>query len=242
MGTKSSNHRRATTGGLRAVLAVTVLALSGGTAAANDRSFYSSLGGMYVVTSDSALSVKLTNADGSYLGHSIRDLEMDPSFGLLAAFGYGADVGPRGEIEIGYRQADFDKVSKGKLRRPGRDDAPLEEGKYKGELRTWSLMANGVYAFEAGKLRPYFGLGFGLARHESRVPAQTFRGSPVQRSSSSDRVFAYQGMAGIGYAISETIEVRGGYRYFWTQDGFFNDRTHATYGSHNFEAGVRFRF
>lgn len=242
MGTKSSNHRRAATGGLRAALAATVLALSGGTAAANDRSFYSSLGGMYVVTSDSALSVKLTNADGSYLGRSIRDLEMDPSFGLLAAFGYGADVGPRGEIEIGYRRADFDKVSKGKLRRPGRDDAPLEEGKYKGELRTWSLMANGVYAFEAGKLRPYFGFGFGLARHESRVPAQTFRGSPVQRSSSSDRVLAYQGMAGIGYAISETIEVRGGYRYFWTQDGFFNDRTHATYGSHNFEAGVRFRF
>ena len=27
-------------------------------------------------------------------------------------------------------------------------------------------MANGIHAFEAGTLRPYFGLGLGLARHK----------------------------------------------------------------------------
>ena len=208
MGAKR-NHQHAAAGGLSSVL-VTALALFGGPAAADEHtgamSYYGSVSGIYVSPRDSKVST------GSVSG----DVDMDAGFGLLAAMGYGADIGLRGEIELGYRGSDFDKLN-------GRA--------FEGDVRTWSLMANGIYAFEAGTVRPYFGIGLGLARHKVSS----------SRASDSDTVFAYQGMAGVAYPLSETLELRGGYRYFATADADF-DGLDASYGSHNFEAGVWFRF
>ena len=48
-------------------------------------------------------------------------------------------------------------------------------------------------------------------------------------------------MAGVRYSLSETLELRFGYRYFATQDGEYNAAT-ASYASHNIDAGLRFRF
>lgn len=57
-------------------------------------------------------------------------------------------------------------------------------------------------------------------------------------------MFAYQAMAGVGYPMSDSTEIRGGYRYFATGDGEFEDVSgiRASYGTHSFEAGVVFRF
>ena len=143
------------------------------------------------------------------------DLEMDPGFGLLTAMGYGGRTGFRSEIEFGYRKNDFDQILGQSLT---------------GDLSTMSLMVNSIYVMEAERMRPYFGAGTGFVRHD-------FAG---YGESDDDVVFGYQGMAGIIVPM-ESAELRFGYRYFATTDGDFEGIS-ASYGSHNFEAGIAFRF
>ena len=38
------------------------------------------------------------------------DFKMDAGFGFLVAFGYGSEVGLRGEVELGFRKTDIDKL------------------------------------------------------------------------------------------------------------------------------------
>jgi len=54
-------------------------------------------------------------------------------------------------------------------------------------------------------------------------------------------VFAYQVMAGVEYPFSEAMAAKIGYRYFATSQADF-DGLKASYGTHNFEAGILFRF
>ena len=114
-----------------------------------------------------------------------------------------------------------------------------------GDMTTLSLMGNGIYSFGEGQLRPYVGLGLGLAQHDATLDGQTitFEGEEgmIEETSEDDIVFAYQAMAGVGYEMSETTEVRLGYRYFATGDADF-DGDEVSYASHNFEAGVLIRF
>ena len=152
------------------------------------------------------------------------DIELESGMGLLIAVGAGDDVGLRGELELGYRKLDWGKF---KLDDGGEFDA-------NGDYTTLSFMANGVYAFafEASDwMRPYVGVGLGLARHSATDDT----------TDTDDTVFAYQGMAGVGFPLSEKMEARVGYRYFATADADF-DGTEASYGSHSIEAGIRFHF
>ena len=202
-------------------------------------STYISVSGLYVSPTDSDLS---TTGGGYTLS---TDLEMDSGFGLLIAFGYGADVGLRGEVELGYRKNDFDKLNGGTLRGPDTNISVSGEFPYKGDVTTLSLMANGIYAFEAGRLRPYFGVGFGVARHDATEDAQTVtigeESLDYPKSSEDDTVLAYQAIVGAAFPMSETMEARIGYRYFATADADF-DGTEASYGTHNLEAGILIRF
>ena len=106
-------------------------------------------------------------------------------------------------------------------------------------------MANGIYSFKFGKLRPYAGLGLGLARHaiESEETSIEVDGETedLSKVSENSTAFAYQGMVGVGYALSDNAEVRLGYRYFATAKADF-DGVDMTYGTHNFELGLLYRF
>ena len=199
---------------------------------------YISLSGLYVVPLDSDYSEK---SDGTTFA---SDLEMDASFGLLFAFGYGADVGLRGEVELGYRKVDLDKFD-GLTSRGDGETTSYGTFPVKGDLTTLSLMANGIYVLDAGKLRPYFGVGIGLARHDGTIDEQTLENAEyvaaVEKVSDDDTVLAYQGMVGVAFPLAETTEVRIGYRYFATADADF-DGTEASYGTHNLEAGILIRF
>jgi opacity protein-like surface antigen len=56
-----------------------------------------------------------------------------------------------------------------------------------------------------------------------------------------DTVFAYQAGAGLGFALTETITLFAGYRFFGTADPEF-EGLDAEYHSHNVEGGIRFGF
>ena len=204
--------------------------------------------GLYVAPSTSGYSGKF------YDTRYDADLKTDSGFGLLAAVGYGADTGLRGEIEIGYRKIDFDKLTKvspNEFEVPGLGTLRGDRlDPYEGDIATLSLVGNGIFAFEAGRLRPYIGLGLGVARHDSTAAAQTpsveLVGAgrirlPLTRSSESDWVLAYQAMAGVAFALSDSVEARIGYRYFATGNGV-RDEHEYSYGTHSFESGLRVRF
>lgn len=206
---------------------------------AEERSYYASFSGLYVSPADSDLSY----TDEGYTISS--DLKMDSGFGALLAIGYGPSLGLRSEVEFGYRKLDFDELDGGKLTGNGVDVSVEGKLPYKGDVTTLSLMLNGVYAFEAGPVRPYLGLGVGMARHDATSDAQTATIGGVEyslgKSSDDDIVFAYQFMGGVGYAMSESTEVRIGYRYFGSGDGDF-EGLKTSYGTHNFEGGILVRF
>lgn len=58
----------------------------------------------------------------------------------------------------------------------------------------------------------------------------------------SDFVFAYQGMAGIGFLLSDNIKLEGGYRYFSSLDPTFLNTQVTAPNYHSVEAGIRFEF
>ena len=215
-------------------VAAALLALTGAfaaPAAADDdgSGLYVSLSGLYVFPTDSDWSE--TDVDGLSKGK----IDLENSIGVLGAVGYGLSTNLRVEFEIGYRALDVDRVT------VTVDDgnSANESHSSKGDIRTLSVMANGYYAFGDGRIMPYIGGGLGIARHKGNYeeePGDWLRGK--------DTVFAYQAMAGVGYGLSETTELRLGYRYFATEDWDASDvdKLKASYRTHNIEAGVSVRF
>ena len=211
---------------------------------AEERDLYASISGMYVSPTDSGVSGDVF--PGEILS---SDLSLEPGFGLLLALGYGAKVGVRGEVELGFRNTEFDKLGDAVIEGPDfrttyKGDFPVD-----GEVTAISLMANGIYTFEAGRIKPFVGVGVGFARLDGTLEAQAV---PVvedgeefnvkfERESRNTVAFAYQGMAGVIYPMSERSEARVGYRYFATAKGKFDD-VEAVYRTHNLEAGILFRF
>ena len=201
---------------------------------------YLSVSGLYVVPTDSDWTY---TDEGVTLG---TDIEWDAGFGLLLAYGFGTEDGLRGELEVGYRKADLDGL-KGISASSGGVEVSIEDFEVgvDGDITTLSLMGNGIFTFGEGQLKPYIGAGLGLARHDGTVDGQTVtieEGEiPIEETSGDDVVFAYQLMGGVGYEMSETTELRLGYRYFATGDADF-DGEKMSYASHNFEAGILIRF
>ena len=170
------------------LLLCTLLAafIPGGTMAADDPSgFYVSASGMYVVP---------TKSDLSDVGYS-SELSMKNSFGLTAAAGYEASPNLRAEVEVGYRKLDYDRVTK-----VVHDGERGPDQQIPGDHMTFSVLLNGYYVFdEMAGVKPYIGGGVGFARHSAKSDTKE-----------NDTALSYQGMAGIGYGLSENLEIRFG--------------------------------
>jgi outer membrane protein OmpA-like peptidoglycan-associated protein len=84
-----------------------------------------------------------------------------------------------------------------------------------GEALASSLMLNGMYDFSsASAFTPYLGLGLGYSQVKMK------RATPFGASSinDSDNALALQGIAGVSYAMSQTLDLFADYRYFQTQN------------------------
>lgn len=201
---------------------------------------YMSISGLYVVPTDSDWS---SSDDGTTYSTEVK---WDAGFGLLFAYGFGTEDGLRGELEVGYRKADMDELNGLSAAADGVEVSVEDfELGVDGDVTTLSLMGNGIASFGAGQLRPYIGVGIGLARHDGTIDGQTVTLGgdelEIEELSGDDIVFAYQVMGGVGFEMSESTEVRLGYRYFATGDADF-DGDEVSYASHNFEAGILIRF
>jgi len=151
--------------------------------------------------------------------------DSDEGFGVGLAAGRWFDARKhwRGEIEISYRENDLDEVA-------GR-------GGGNAELNSLAYMVNGYYDFRPrARFSPYVGAGIGFADVEAENIA--YGGTLLD---DDDTVFAYQFIGGVGYEVSERVDLFGEVRYLATDDPSFNNRQ-LDYETVNLLGGVRYRF
>lgn len=161
------------------------------------------------------------------------DIDYDNGFGAGVALGY-MPAGTqsfldmmRFDLEYYYRKSDVDTFA---------------GGSGSGDITSNSLMLNAYYDIATGTgWVPYLGAGAGL----SEIELQTGTGSVDD----SDTVFAWNLMAGVGYAPTSMPNTVWsiGYRYFAAEDPEFGitgttSTTETDYDVHNVEAGVRLLF
>lgn len=138
--------------------------------------------------------------DGSGPGFN-GSVESNLGWAGLLSLGYRWQNGLRGEIEGGYRRNNVDKI-----------DGCAACGS-DGFTRAWSTMVNLLYDFNLDPIHPYIGAGAGAAN----VRAGGIGPVPGTSINDSDWAFAYQGIAGVSYKVSQPVELFAEYRYFATQ-------------------------
>ncbi len=160
-----------------------------------------------------------------------RSVDTDTGYAVIPSIGYRFGNGLRSEFELGYRKNDVDGVS-------GSTTGS-------GEIKARSAMLNLLYDVNMnGRVSPYIGGGIGYAkvRYDGVQPV----GIPGIGVNDSDRVFAYQGIAGLSYAVSNAVELAAEYRYFATQDPDFRTSggtsVEGEYKSHAALVGLRYNF
>lgn len=171
-------------------------------------------------------------ADVSGLGIN-RSVDLDTGWVGLGALGYRYGNGFRTELEGGWRENDVDSIS------------GLAGGS--GDVSAKSLMANVLYDVRmGGRLMPYIGGGLGYARVDYDGVGPVTAAAPGARVNGDDDVFAYQGIAGVAYWMTDALELALEYRYFATEDPGVSTNTgvglSGEYDSHAGLVGLRWNF
>lgn len=150
--------------------------------------------------------------------------------GLMGSLAFGYDYGSnwRSEIELSRRTNDLDTVA-------GTNAA--------GKMQATSLMLNALYDFDINSpVTPYLGAGLGYSQVKLKN-ASPFGASSIN---DSDRALAYQGIAGLSFAVTEAVDLFADYRYFATRNLDMNTAagTAASFdaSTHSVMAGLRFNF
>lgn len=139
------------------------------------------------------------------------DLDDDWMAGIGA--GYGFSNGFRAEAELSYRQNEWGPEFIA--------DPPDDE--FTGDTTAWAAMVNLYYDFNrGGGIQPYLGLGVGAANVDVG-----FDGA----GGGDDTVAAYQGLAGVGFGITDRLMLDIGYRYFMAPDVDISDSFGGAYTS-----------
>ncbi len=143
----------------------------------------------------------------------------------------------RSELEISYRRYEADRLG----------DTP--SGPYHGadgNLTYLTGMVNGLLDFKTGtRVTPFVGIGIGMSRVSyNSVKSKDGISATVD---DTDNVFAYQGMAGLAYDITESWKIDLEYRYFHTRDTALKndggvDVNFDCNSNHSVIVGVRYLF
>ncbi len=136
------------------------------------------------------------------------EAEFDTGFVIGGAVGYRFADGFRVEGGVSYRESNVDKgtYSGGELN--GTGDANLT-----------AIMANVYYDFDAGfTFKPYLGVGIGIGIFEVNCDAP----GNVLNVDDDSAELAWNVMLGVGYALTEDVELYYGYRYLGTTDPEFD--------------------
>ena len=149
---------------------------------------------------DFAIDAKASAPAGS------NKVKYDTGYTGLLNLGYGFGAF-RAELEGAYLANDVNGTRGAALANPG------------GRTRTWAAMVNGFYDINTGTaFTPYIGGGVGAGFTNASLTGTRPAGSAVGLYNGSDTTFAYQGIAGVSYALSQNLSLTTDYRYFATTD------------------------
>jgi outer membrane protein OmpA-like peptidoglycan-associated protein len=183
-----------------------------------------------------ALGANMQN-ESTYSGQGINN-DSEQKIGPMGALslGYGYGNGLRTEIEAAARANGVDKVG-------GTGGSGGE-----GDIRAYSAMLNLLYDIGTGTaFTPYLGLGAGWAFLDAGG-VRSLNGNRTVNG--SDNKFAYQGIAGVAYGLSDQLKLTLDYRYFATLDPKYSAKTQAgastsvdsEYSAHSLLLGLRYHF
>lgn len=173
--------------------------------------------------------------DAETTDSTLPGVEVDFGFdhGLTASGVLGLASGSyRSELEFSYQKNDLDNLNV-----QGLNIDPSTVG-LSGDVTALLGLVNAYYDFDIGRqFFPFITAGVGFARIEADGSLQGVNLTFTDK----DTILAYYAGAGIGYAVSETVTLDVRYRYLTGSDPEF-DTTTTTFASHNFMAGIRFKF
>lgn len=131
-------------------------------------------------------------------------LSSNTGFMVGGTLGYRWKAGIRVEGEVTYRRVGNDDVSIGN-----------NSGDINGNQSSIAFMLNGLYDFKlAERWRPYLGVGIGLSLNGLTV---TSLGSPkFDFVKDTTTAFAYQGIAGLDFSLSQMVSLGVQYKVFGT--------------------------
>ena len=165
---------------------------------------------------DAALGIGL-NPPAS--GDVITEVESDDDWMAGLTLGYASDVF-RPELELTYRSNDVDSQHEnylvGVLGTPLRAEAPTKGDSTIG----YSAMANLWIDFlkSRSNFHPYIGGGLGAVNFEQKDP--TYAGEDLEED--DDVVMAYQLGGGLGYALTDQVDLSLDYRWLKSEKGKFD--------------------
>lgn len=143
-----------------------------------------------------------------------NNIGFNNGFGTIGFGGYNFGM-VRAEGEVGYRQYDAHSL-------PG----AAGPGSPSGNANALSFMANGLYNIPvSGSLTPYIGAGLGVVR----LGLGNVAAGGVTFVNDTDTRLAYQGIAGVSYAVSHSISLGLDYRYLAALDPTFKLASGASY-------------
>jgi opacity protein-like surface antigen len=180
-----------------ALLASTALAPAA--QAQDNRLNYGSYGG---ITGGYLMPQDTDRSGGSYL-------ERDQGYGISGQYGHRFRNNLRLEGELGYGALDNDSYHAN----GGRTGVG-------GDTDQFSLTGAAYYDIATGTpLTPYFGGGAGIMHQRHDRPAVTSNGSTLGGNDGNDTDFTAFGEIGVGYKVSDGLEIVPSYRYQWINDG-----------------------
>jgi OOP family OmpA-OmpF porin len=152
----------------------------------------------------------------------------DKGFIGAGTLGYKWDNSLRTELEMGYRQADFDEIN-------GLTALGIQ--------KVLALSANLLYDFDsASRLTPYVGVGLGVSSNKWKRAVAT----GTQFLDSRTTALQVQGIAGVSMKISDRVEGFADYRYIAAGKNRYSSSppgsivTGVKDRSHNILVGLRF--
>ena len=181
-------------------------------------------------TSGTAASGLYIEGRAGYNSPRVEDTDSSATYG--GAIGYRFSPNFRAETDLSYRENDYS----------------LSGVTGSGSEKHLSAMLNGYYDFaNNSRFTPYVGAGVGFDR--ATIEANYTASGSTIKADDSDIAFAYNLMAGIGYAVTKNIDLTLGYRWLDTSTATVDAKINTTsttldgeYKAHEVLAGVRYNF
>lgn len=162
--------------------------------------------------------------------------KMDPGFRFDLVGGYNISEAFALELEAGvlFNAVDAIRVSGSVDGSSGSGEVDLDDLDLDMYLWQFPILINGVYTFQTGsKFKPFLGVGVGGI-------FTVMDGD--ETGSECDFTFAYQGMAGLNYELSEWVDLGLTYKFLGTLDQEFDDVETDPILSHSFLLSLTWRF